>query len=351
MPGRPGHPALRRTTAIAGISAALISLGACGGGHTLDELLPPFRAELARLAEGSAQQPGASIEGVDGWRFHGEELAAASAPLDAPETATRTILDVKRQLDAVGVELLLVPIPSKPIVFPEKISAELEVPIPVPRFDPELQALYETLRQAGVDVLDLTEEFIRERFHPEGPLFCRTDRQWSGTGCTVAAAEIGAWVREREWFDELSTEAFGAAWYSTAFNGNLADPAGTEREELRLRGIVRDTAEGRVAPEPDLASPIVLLGDERSLVFHTDTGIDIRGAGLPEQLAFELGTPVDLVAEPGDTGSSRGRERLARRARTEGGFWAAKRLVIWCFASAALADDQGWVPTRLVPER
>ncbi|MBM41316.1 MAG: hypothetical protein CL483_05250 [Acidobacteria bacterium] len=333
----------------AGAAASILWAG-CGGGTPLDELLPSFRSELTRLAQDAKQRPDGAVIGVDGWHFHGPELANVGAPPRRPDAATRTVLDVKAQLDSVGVELLLVPIPSKSIIFPEKVASELEIPIPVPRFDPELQAVYETLRAAGVEVLDLTRRFIRERFHPEGPLFCRTDRHWSGTGCTEAASAIGEWVRDRAWFDELTTEEFGAAWYSTTIEGDLATTDTSEREELRLRGIVRSTTEGPVSPAPDRASPIILLGDRHSLVFHSGVGIEVRGAGLPEQLAFELGAAVDLVAEADDLGTARGRQRLSDRAGTEEGFWASKRLVIWCFASSSLANDQGWTPTRLVPE-
>ena len=334
----------------AGVSASILLGTGCGGTPPIDELLPSFRSELTRLARDAEEDPRGTVVGLDGWRFHGPELADAGGTPRGPDAATRVILDVKAQLDAAGVELLLVTIPSKSVVFPEKVSPELEIPIPVPRFDPELQALYETLEAAGVEVLDLTRRFIRERFHPEGPLFCRTDRSWSGTGCTEAAAAIGEWVRERGWFDELTTEEFGAAWYSTTIEGNLATTGPPEREELRLRGIVRRTAEGPVSPAPSPASPIVLLGDGHSLVFHSGVGFDIRGAGLPEQLAFELGLVVDLVADTNDPGAARGRQRLADRAETEAGFWASKRLVIWCLGSRSFARNEGWTLTPLVPE-
>ena len=58
------------------------------------------------------------------------------------------------------------------------------------------------------------------------------------------------------------------------------------------------TAENRtrspVTPDPN--SPIVLLGDSHNLVFHEGDDMHARGAGLPDQLALELGLPLDVVA-------------------------------------------------------
>ncbi len=69
------------------------------------------------------------------------------------------------------------------------------------------------------------------------------------------------------------------------------------------------------------------------------------GAGLPDQLAFELGLPLDLVAVRG-SGATPARVNLLRRAQADPEYWRRKRLVIWCFAARELTESDGW---QLVP--
>jgi alginate O-acetyltransferase complex protein AlgJ len=344
-----------------GILTAFLMAGCAG--PDLDTLVPAFRGELARLAREAESVDRIAVTGLDGWVFFGPELRHVSLgrfwgadattvsrsrrPDDADPLPA--ILDVKRQLDQLGVELLLVPVPPKAVVFPEKISDGLQIPIPVPRLDPAHQEFFDRLRAEGLDVLDLTKLFIAERFHPEGPLYCHTDTHWSGSGCVVAASAIAAEVRDRPWYDELETRRFGAAWYSTAIVGDLTQEGGmpAPREEVRLRGIVTRTERGPapVAADPD--SPIVLLGDSHNLVFHAGGDMHATGAGLPDQLAFELGLGLDVVAVRG-SGATPARVNLLRRAQSAPGYWDRKRLVIWCFAARELTESDGW---RLVPIR
>ena len=219
---------------------------------------------------------------------------------------------------------------------------------PIPRLDLAHQQFYEQLRADGIDVLDLTKLFIADRFHADGPLYCRTDTHWSGTGCTVAAAAIAAAVRDKDWYDELDTQPYAASWYSTLIRGDLTREGGVSmpQEELRLRGVVTSTAGGDRGPvSPDSDSPIVLLGDSHNLVFHAGNDMHATGAGLPDQLAYTLGLPVDLVAVRG-SGATSARVNLLRRAQTDPEYWSRKRLVIWCFAARELTEGDGW---RLVP--
>ena len=345
---------------VAGVVAASL-LAACGGPDA-GPVLAPFRAELDRLAREAEAAQRITVAGLDDWLFLASELRVVSgngpretargdAAAPAEETGpVATVLDLHRQLEALGVELLLTPVPPKSVIFPEKVSGAVAVPIPVPRLDPALERLYDRLRAGGVDVLDLTDHFIRERFHAEGPLYCRTDTHWSGSGCTTAAAAIAAEVRARPWHAELDTEPFGASWYSTGISGDLAGPGGVAatREELRLRGVIRAAGSDRTAVATDPDSPVLLLGDSHALVFHVGGDLHAAGAGLPDQLAFELGLPVDLAATP-DPSPVAALDALVERVRADPGYWGRKRLVIWCFAARAFGARDDWGPVSIAP--
>ena len=60
----------------------------------------------------------------------------------------------------------------------------------------------------------------------------------------------------------------------------------------------------------------MLLGDSHNLVFHAGDDMLASGAGLPDQLALELGFPVDLVAVRG-SGATPARINLFRRAQKD----------------------------------
>ena len=67
-----------------------------------------------------------------------------------------------------------------------------------------------------------------------------------------------------------------------------------------------------------------------------------EGAGLPENLAYELGMNVDLVGVRG-SGATPARVELARRRDN----MAGKKLVIWCFTVREYTESlTGW---RKVP--
>ena len=330
-----------------------------------EELIEQFRASTAEIAAESEGRDTLTVVGLDGWLFFAPELRHLSVgefwgvqaaqvsrarPAAEPDPLP-AILDFKRQLDAVGVELLVVPVPPKGVIYPEKITDTVEIPIPVPRLDAAHQAFYELLRQEGVDVLDLTDDFLDDRFHSEGALYCRQDTHWSGVACMVAGQMIAAAVRSRGWYDELPQVKYTPRWYTASIRGDLyreLEPTETPREELRLRGIVMADPGRPTEIAPDPKSPVVLLGDSHNLVFHAGDDMHTTGAGLADQLAFELGFPIDLVAVRG-AGATPARINLLRRGQRDPSYWDDKRLVIWCFAAREFTESDGWALVPITP--
>ncbi|HXV64946.1 MAG TPA: hypothetical protein VEK15_29885, partial [Vicinamibacteria bacterium] len=100
--------------------------------------------------------------------------------------------------------------------------------------------------------------------------------------------------------------------------------------------------------EPDPASPIVLVGDSHDLVFHGGEDMHAKGSGLVDQLAYELGVPLDLVAVRG-SGATPARVNLLRRAQRDPDYWTRKRLLIWCFAAREFTEADGWGLVPITP--
>jgi len=66
-----------------------------------------------------------------------------------------------------------------------------------------------------------------------------------------------------------------------------------------------------------------------------------------DQLAFDLGFPVDLLSTRGG-GANETRLNLMRRARVEPDYLDGKRAVIWCFSVRPFTNtEEGWIPIPL----
>ncbi|HEX8077322.1 MAG TPA: hypothetical protein VF511_05870, partial [Chthoniobacterales bacterium] len=144
-----------------------------------------FTAELTAKVASLEKKSAAAVPGVDGWLFFGGELrllslgkfwgteAAKTSRAHKPDLAdpVPAILDFQQQLKARGIELLVVPVPPKAAIFPEKIVPGYDLQANDPA--PGLHRFYEELRSAGIDVLDLSALFIQNRDNSRGPVFCK----------------------------------------------------------------------------------------------------------------------------------------------------------------------------------
>ncbi len=301
-----------------------------------------------KAAEAEAQQT-TVVSGKEGWLFFAPELRSMSVGQfwgDAAQRVSRAsnpefadplpaILDFKSQLDKAGISLIFVPIPAKATIYPEMLSEHEDA---TARTDEYHLKFYDILRKQGVNVLDLTPLFLKNRFTDAGPVYCKQDTHWSGQGCVLAAAAIAKAIGTPAWAAEIPKNDIKTETRTIAITGDLWKELGDEnlqKEQLRLTYV----KEGVSASWR--ASPVVLLGDSHNLVFHTGGDMHAQGAGLPDHLAYQLGFPVDVVAVRG-SGATPSRLNLYRRRDNMKG----KRVVVWCLSVREFTEGQGW---RKVP--
>jgi hypothetical protein len=290
---------------------------------------------------------------VDGWLFFGGELrllslgkfwgseAAKVSRAHKPDLADPlpAILDFHQQLKARGIELLVVPVPPKAAIYPEKIVPGFDVRTTDPA--PGLHRFYDELRGAGIDVLDLSALFIQNRDHARGPVFCKTDSHWSGIGCALAAQAIADKVRSK-----LPTPAtpkeYASDWKEVQISGDLDglmshDVHKPGPEKIFVESVSEKTK--GTAVEPDANSPLLLLGDSHTLVYHDFLA---ERAGLLDQLALQLGFAPDLIGTRG-SGATPVRFNLYRHSAKDPGYLAKKKVVVWCFAGREFTEaTEGW---------
>ena len=319
-----------------------------------------FLADLSAQVQNAEQAGRSAIVGEGGWLFFVPELRALSVGPFWGEDATKVtrssnpqyadplaaIVDFHDQLRKAGIELLVVPVPAKATVYPEKVSSLGHIPAAdgSDRVDTNHQRFYQLLRERGVTVLDLTPQFI-ERRHEEGPsLFCKTDTHWSGLAIDLAARTVAERVQDRPWLEGVTKSRLESETRNVTITGDLArmiDKAGPSRETLPLTFVSMRRGGELVPVAPARESPVLLIGDSHTLVFH-DPELFARGAGLPDHLALRLGFPVDLVGIRGSGATTTRIELLRRRDNLKG-----KKLVIWCFSCREFTESiTGW---RKVP--
>lgn len=345
-----------RMSCVAGVMLGLLTATARAQPESPE--VAAYRAGLLRLADEAVKRDGLVIEGNDGWLllagelrhvgvgvFWGEQAAAVSKAT-RPELADPipAIVDFHQQLSRRGIELLVVPVPAKVAVYPQAVPG---LTAPMDRVDFDDRRFLEVLRDRGVPVLDLMETYLPARAGPL--LYCRTDTHWSPRGCELAAKAIAQRLKSRP-----AVATGGPALElrpgseQRSILGDLrllrGETQGT-REDLPAR-VIR-TSQGQYVEE-DRNSPILLLGDSHTLVFHAGGDLHGQGAGLADQLAAELGRAVDVMGVRG-SGATPARINLARRSRQESGYLAGKRVVIWCFSVREFTEASGWSKVPLSP--
>ena len=302
-----------------------------------------FRALCAQKATAGEAM---TIPGADGWLFLRSELrhigvgpfwgeaAAKVSKASSPEKADPlpAIVDFNAQLQALGIELIVMPVPCKALVYPEKLGGPAES-----RMDAVHQEFYAQLAAKGVKILDLADAFAKEK--AKGPvLYCKTDTHWSPRACELAARLVKERLGSPAWLAG-KPEAFKTAAGQRTIVGDLTDGKGSE--ELPVRVVTRADNPGM----EDKASPVVLLGDSHTLVFHAGQELHGTCAGLADQLAAELGLAVDVIGVRG-SGATPARVNLLRRAKANPAYLAGKKLIIWCFSAREFTESSGW---SLVP--
>ncbi|MEM1442589.1 MAG: hypothetical protein AAGF67_09620 [Verrucomicrobiota bacterium] len=255
------------------------------------------------------------------WESSWEEVAANQGDPVA------SMLEFHGLLEEKGVSLILVPIPAKARIYPEKLDLDFQSGDPA-----SLQPFCERLRESGLTVLDCDTRFREARNAEDGPsLYCAQDAHYSPRAIELVAdwiaAELGVEAGEGSSIrrsEETTLEIIGDQVVGSEWEGKIP------QESLIMTPVLENETLG---VNPDRESPYLLMGDSHTLVFQAgkEAGMHCRGAGLSDHLSERLGQAVDLVGVRG-SGMVQARKQLYFRATSEPGFWERKKVVIWVFS-------------------
>lgn len=248
--------------------------------------------------------------------------------------------DFKDRLAARGIKLLLVPIPGKPSLYPEKLAPGMAGQAESPTL-----RLLADLRQRGFEVLDLFHPLQQAKAAGQGELYLRRDTHWTPLGMEVAADAIAARIRELGVPGIAASPAAAGPRYALGEAeverwGDIAEMTKVPdrrtiwpMEKVKARPVT-DLATGKPYAD-DPRSPILWLGDSFSRIYQTD---EPRAAGIIAHVAQRLDLPLASVVNDGGA-STVVRQQLARK----GALLQGKQLVIWTFVERDLRfGSKGW---------
>ncbi|MBL9135657.1 MAG: hypothetical protein JNK85_07310 [Verrucomicrobiales bacterium] len=292
-----------------------------------------------------------TLIGRDGWLFYKPGcdalISRAPHPSGTNQDPVRAIVAWRDALATRGIQLLVLPVPNKESIYPDRLTSRNPPPPGV--LSPVTRDLFARLKSSGVEVVDLFALFSESRKRGEdvsAPLYLAQDSHWSPAGLRMAAQAVAHRLVERGWVSpghhDFETEA--APIHRIGDMLLMLRSRALERraqpESVACSKIV--DARTRHPCRDDPQSEVLVLGDSFLRIFESD---EPGAAGFLAHLAHELRRPIArLVADGG--ASTLVRQELFRRPA----LLARKRVVIWQFVERDLRlGTEGWQAVPLPP--
>jgi len=301
--------------------------------------------------------------GREGWLFYRQDVEYITRPgfLDPREIARRiagapewtnppqpdprpAIAQMKRDLDARGITLIVMPTPLKPVVHPEMLVqryASLNLTLHNPSYD----ALVADLRRDGVLVFDPSDTLAAGRH--SGPQYLATDTHWRPEAMEAVAASLAGLMTTRAPVPDGADPGYQVERLEVRSIGDTArmldlpdDSTLFPPEAVWLRRILQPD---RSLWRPSRDASVLLLGDSFSNIYTLESMGWGTSAGFAEQLSYSLGMTIDRLLQ-NDQGAFATRALLQREPERLNG----KRVVIYQFAARELIDGD-WTVLPLPP--
>ena len=326
-------------------------------------LLGPSQVAALRLGGLGNEK---AYPGRDGWLFYRPGVDYLTGPgflspaqlarrrMEGSEYATppqpdpvAAILDFRDRLAQWGVDLVVMPTPVKPSIYPDMLSGRYDVArLEAPLQNVSYRAFMDLLEAEGVRVFDpapMLLEWRRQALADDGdaaaPLYLETDSHWTPAAMEQTAAALAAYL-EAEWdlgpaTGDWRREAVEvAALGDIALMMNLPEDQGLYTPQSVAIGRIVDGAGALWRPSQEAAA--MVLGDSFSNIFSLgDMGWG-DGGGLVEHLSFHLGRPVDRITR-NDNGAFATRQALSVELARGRDRLSGKQVVVWQFAARELA--------------
>lgn len=310
------------------------------------QLRPPVQYARYRLVDDPGDK---AVIGREGWWFYRPGVRFLVEPIEENadkktgfEHAVLAIVDFRDQLARRGIRLLVVPVPGKASVYPDRLTGRLETPSSLYG---HTHRLLEALAINDVETVDLQVSFSNAREAGQDALYLVRDTHWTPEGAELAATIVADRLVELDWIERGETH-FETREVVVERPGDVLEmmQASTvekrfEPQRVTCRQVI-DPATGEPSKD-DSASPVLVLGDSFLRIYERD---EPGSAGFVSHLARSLRRPVASIVNDGGA-STLVRQQLARQVHLLEG----KRVVVWEYVERDVRFGlQGWQKVDLV---
>lgn len=295
------------------------------------------------LRQGSAKV----VVGRDGWLFLAKDLSlltgtvisgeAPRAGASDPENAdsVTVIRAYDELLRARGIHLVVLPVPPATVLYPEKIWPGYPTSAG-PAWAPDYSAWAGRIRQAGVDLLDVTDDLWRAKNGPV-PVWLKNDTHWAPYGVELTAARVAQHIRPL--LGSVPNVRYTTRKARHEARGQLTSmldvvPSAFFRPEWY---DVTQVWQNEALAAGDNDSAVLLLGDSYATIYSGDSANDAAGGDLGRQVMLRLGADIQVIAHRGNDPS-----RMRWRLGFHPGCLDSKKVFVWEFAARFLRDPQAW---------
>jgi hypothetical protein len=345
-----------------------------------------FRPDVRYLLEPDRLEPSATVTDA-----HGLAWLLPSDRVTRRESVLRAILSFRDELKSRGIELLVMPVPGKPSIYPDKVTSRMEGRAAELR-SPTLELLAEMNRQ-GVATVDLFAAFRQARADaPTGnnanALYLAQDTHWTPRGAQLAAETVAQRLRDLGWTPPASrryqtfaapVKRYGDVLEMTQIRGLRQHFGGEQVECQQVRSstgklLIPSQAErGGVYKPPGAEASILVLGDSFCRIYQLPEPLTLGelpnagqqsahatstlgepsgskcllpgSAGFLSLLMHELQAPVDYIVSDGGAASD-----VRKKLATNPAMLEDKRVVLWEFVERDIAlGGEGWEDVPLPP--
>jgi hypothetical protein len=239
-----------------------------------------FNAEL--LLRSAGRSGHGLVRGADNWLFYRNSLLSIVIPW--PGQNAERIIAFRDTLQSHGIEFIMVPVPNKEFVYPEKICPH--VPHVVCK---QRDRLFKRLQENGVHVVDLLPLFLAQKTIGE-PLYDALDAHWMDRAIRLGAKSIADTIRSLRPF-QSDTMRFVTR---DTIENHCADLVRLRSQQTDCdttypvqRSSVRTFGGSPLENDPD--SKILIFGDS-----HINMG---RGetADIGSHIGMQIGTGVRVM--------------------------------------------------------
>jgi alginate O-acetyltransferase complex protein AlgJ len=252
----------------------------------------------------------------------------------------KAITQFGEQLKDLGIHLIVMPVPVKPMIEPELLSPAYQSPSDSLQ-NPSYAAFLAAIRKAGIDFLDVSQALADDKRATGQSQFLRTDTHWTPEAMEAAAALLAAKIRALGFTEAVeplemirSTQVIrGEGDITTMLK--LPKPSHLfPKETVTIHPVLLPDGKPWSA---DARAPILVLGDSFFNVFSLAGMGWGASAGFVEQLSYTLREPVDAILR-NDAGAFATREILGQELARGRDRLHRKRVVVWEFAMRELAS-------------